>query len=119
METRDDTQPATEEDMKATFKSSEWQKLKVLIDETEQQMEAMNLVPLNKGGEQYIRDRYPIAVLYHRAYLQDVAMTECNTMLTEEEIQNIGCSFFDDFPDEIWLAIIEAVKLVVSERNSS
>lgn len=117
MKTHDENAPATMEELNALFNSEEWKKTEALIDEAEKQMEALNLVPRNDGGERYIRDRYPITALYSRADLQEIARDECNAMLTEEEIQAASDAFFDDYPNEICLAVSEAVKFVISKRQ--
>lgn len=106
------------EQLNALFNSKEWRETEALLDEAEKRMEAMNLVPRNDGGERYIRDRYPIAALYARADLQEVAMDEHKTMLTEEEIQAVSDEFFCAYPDEISIEIAEAVKRVISNRQT-
>ncbi len=98
------------------FNSKEWKETQALMDEAERQMEAMNLVPQNTGGEQYIRDRYPIAALYARADLQDIAMSDFKALLTETEIQAVRDVFFDAYPHEIYVALTDAIELVLKQR---
>jgi hypothetical protein len=118
MKTPDENTPATMEELNTLFNSKEWKETEALMDEAEKRMEAMNLVPYNKGGEQYIRDRYPIAALYARADFQEIARSECNTMLTEEEIKTVSDEFFCAYPDEISIEITEAVKRVINNRQT-
>ena len=78
----------------------------------------MNLVPFNAGGEQYIRDRYPITALYDRAALQDIAESDFDAMLTETEMQAVADAFYDDFPHEMHEAISNAIEYVLNQRQN-
>ena len=118
MDTNNENAPATNADLEAIFNSEEFKKIEHLAAEVEKQMEAMNLVPLNKGGEQYIRDRYPIAALYARADLQVIATDDFGTELTEMEIQAVSDEFFCAYPDEMPLAVTAAVERVIKNRKS-
>lgn len=80
--------------------------------------ERLNLVPPNAGGEQYIRDRYPIAALFERADLQDIAESDFDEMLTETEIQDVAAAFFDDFPHEVHEALTNAIEYVLNQRKN-
>ncbi|MBU6490875.1 hypothetical protein KGQ25_01810 [Patescibacteria group bacterium] len=117
MKTPDENTPATMEELNAFFNSKEWKETKALMDEAEKRMEVMNLVPHNKGGERYIRERYPIAALYARSDLQNIAIDEFDTTLTETEIQAVSDEFFCDYPEEMSLSIAAAVERVVKRRQ--
>lgn len=114
---KDDIEMATEEEARATLESKEFKELQVLSTQVREQMEMMNLVPLNQGGEQYIRDRYPISVLYTRSYLQVIAKDEFDENLSESEIQDVAAEVCDDFPYEVHEAITNAIERVVERRT--
>lgn len=114
----DDTgEPATPEQLDALFNSKEWHDLQSTAEEAERQMETMNLVPIDRSAERYIFDRYPIAILFARADLQETAHSNFDEMLTEEEIQSVRDEFFDSFPDEVHQAVADAVEHVLDRRE--
>lgn len=117
MKKDDETRPATMEELNALFDSEHWKELEALADEAQKQMETMNLVPYDAGAERYLIDRYPIRALYARADIQDIAMSQHETALTEEEIREVSDTFFDAYPDEIYIAISDAIERVVNERQ--
>jgi hypothetical protein len=120
MKKNNDIRPATIEDFNSISKER-WAELDAWAVEHERQSEEMNLVPLNKGGEQYIYHRYPIRVLYERSGLQQVAMSNHDISLTETEIQTIGDIVMDNpgLQDALYIAIQEAVESVVDERTQA
>ena len=113
----DETRPATMEEIEATFNSKEYAQISAMVDEVQKQREMMNLIPYNKDAERYILDRYPVRALYARADIKEFAESNFDTYLTEEEIQAVGDVFFDNYPDEIYCAIVDAIKHVISERE--
>lgn len=112
----DETTPASIEDFSA-ISPEYWAELDALYVEVEQQREFLNLVPLDKGGERYIRERYPVTVLYARADLQDIAESDYDTVLTETEIQAVQVNFFGEYPEELHLAITNAIECVIQSRS--
>jgi hypothetical protein len=114
----DDRKPASIEDIKA-ISPERWAELEAQCAEAERYREFLNLVPLNQGGERYIRERYPIALLYARADLQEMAESDFDTVLTETEIQTVHEEFFCEYPDELHLAIADAIERVVERRSQS
>jgi hypothetical protein len=113
----DETRPATMEEIEATFNSKEYAEISAMVDEVQKERERMNLIPYNKEAERYILDRYPVRSLYARADIKDFAESNFDTYLTEDEIQAVGDEFLSNYPDEIYLAIVDAIKQVISERE--
>lgn len=118
MDTNDENKPASFEDLTGISEEQmkEWDRL---IIERERRDEIINLVPENGGGEKYIHDRYPIAALYARAEIQEIAWNDFETILTEEEIQGVRCAFIDDYPHEIHVAIVDAIESVLDRRGET
>lgn len=104
----EDLTGVSEEQMK------EWKRL---IAERERRDEIINLVPRNDGGEAYISDRYPVAALYARAEIQEIAWSDFETTLREEEIQEVKYAFIDNYPLEIQMAIVDAIESVLDARE--
>lgn len=90
-----------------------------LIARSKERAEIINLVPENDGGERYIRDRYPVAALYARSEIQEIAWNNFEVTLTEEEIQRVKCVFIDDYPHEIHDAIVDAIESVLDAREGT
>lgn len=118
MDINDENKPASFEDLTGVSEEQmkEWDRL---IAERERRDEIINLVPRNDGGEAYISDRYPIAALYARAEIQEIAWNDFETTLTEEEIQEVKCAFIDDYPHEIHVAIVDAIESVLGRRGET
>ncbi|MFZ2556169.1 MAG: hypothetical protein WAZ27_04535 [Minisyncoccia bacterium] len=112
----DDTRPATMEEINS-ISPERWAELDTMAAEALEQTEKINLVPHNPMSEQYIHDRYPIAALYARADIQEIAVSNFETGLTEAEIQEVRDAFFDEYPDEIHNAIADAIESVINERQ--
>lgn len=112
----DETKPASIEDFK-TISPERWAELDAMCAEAERYRELLNLVPFNQGGERYIRERYPIAVLYARADLQEIAESSFGAFLTETEVQAVHDEFFDEYPDELYFAIVDAIERVIQGRS--
>ncbi len=113
----DETKPASIEDF-AAISPERWAELDAMCAEAERYREFLNLVPRNQGGERYIRERYPIAVLYARADLQDIAESSFDTTLTETEVQAVQEEFFNEYPEELHFAITDAIERVVQHRSA-
>lgn len=116
MKNDDGNTQATVEDFNS-ISPERWAELDAMTAEYEAWSERVNLVPLNAGGEQYIRDRYPIAAVFDRAYLQEIAESESDTVLTETEIQDVAADVYDDFPHEMYETITNAIGRVVARRT--
>jgi hypothetical protein len=112
----DETRPASIEDFNS-ITPERWAELDAMTAEYSAWREKMNIVPYNKDAERYILDRYPLRMLYERADLQDIAESHFDTLLTEEEIQSVGDEFISNYPDEIHLAIADAIERVIDERE--
>jgi hypothetical protein len=110
-------EPMTSEQLDALFNSKEWREMQSMVEEIEKQMEVTNLVPIDQKAERYIFDRYPIAVLFARADLQEIAHSNFDEMLTEEEIQSVRDAFFDDLPYEVHQAVANAIEHVLDQRE--
>ena len=116
MQKGDENIPASFEEITGVSEE-QLKKLDDMVAEIEKQNEALNLVPYNAGGEKYITDRYPIHTLFTRADLQEIATSNYDTLLTEEEIQSTSNVFMDNYPDEIQIAITSAIESVINERE--
>lgn len=116
MKNDDENAPATIEDLNS-ISPERWAELNAMTAEYEAWSERVNLVPFNAGGEQYIRDRYPIAAVFDRAYLQEIAGSEFDAALTETEIQDVAAEVYDDFPHEVHEVIANAIERVVAHRT--
>lgn len=112
----DETRPATMEEINS-ISPERWAELDAMAAEAHEQTEKINLVPHNAAAEQYISDRYPIAALYARADIQEIAISNFETGLTETEIQDVRDAFFDEYPDEIHNAIADAIENVINKRQ--
>lgn len=114
----DENKPASFEEITG-ISEERMRELNEMLAEATEARERLNLVPPNAGGEQYIRDRYPIAALFERADLQDIAESNFDAMLTETEIQDVAAAFFDDFPYEMHEAITNAIEYVLNQRKNA
>jgi hypothetical protein len=112
----DETSPATMEEINS-ISPERWAELDAMAAEALEQAEKINLVPHNHVSEQYIHDRYPIAALYARADIQEIAISNFKTALTEAEIQDAHDAFFDEYPDEMHNAIADAVESIINKRQ--
>lgn len=113
----DENKPASIEDLKS-ISPERWAELDAMCAEYDAWREKVNLVPTNAGGEQYIRDRYPITALYARADLQEIAESDFDAVLTETEMQAVADAFYDDFPHEMHEAISNAIEYVLNQRQN-
>lgn len=115
--------PADDEHTPASFEEltgitdERMAEMEMLMAAVEREMAAVNLIPLNKVCEQYIRDRYPISALYGRYDIKEIAYNEHGATLTEDEIQGVSTAFYDAYPDEIHIAIADAIEQVIAERD--
>ena len=113
----DENKPASIEDLNS-ISPERWAELDAMSARYQAWREKVNLVPHNAGGEQYIRDRYPIAALYARADLQEIAESDFDAFLTETEIQSVRDAFFDEYPHEMHEAISNAIEYVLNQRQN-
>lgn len=113
----DENKPASIENFTA-ISPERWAELDAMCAEAERYRELLNLVPFNQGGERYIRERYPVAILYARADLQEIAESSFDALLTETEMQAVCDEFFDEYPDELYCAIVDAIERVVQRRSA-
>lgn len=117
MKNNEENKPASVEDLKS-ISPERWAELDAMCAQYDAWRAKMNLVPLNAGGEQYIRDLYPIAALYARADLQEIAESDFDALLTETEIQAVHDAFFDEYPHEMHEAISNAIEYVLNQRKN-
>ena len=117
MKNNDENKPASIEDLNS-ISPERWAELEAMSARYEVWREKVNLVPFNAGGEQYIRDRYPIAALYDRAALQEITESDFDAILTETEMQAVADAFYDDFPHEMREAISNAIEYVLNQRKN-
>jgi hypothetical protein len=94
-----------------------WAELDKMMSDYEKHCEKINSVPLNAVSEKYIRARYPLAMLYTRADLQDYAASYFETALTEKEIRHVSDAFFDQYPDEILNTLIDIIERLIKRRR--
>ena len=113
----DENKPASIEDLNS-ISTERWAELDAMSARYQAWREKINLVPQNAGGEQYISDRYPIAALYARADLQEIADSDFDVVLTETEIQSVRDAFFDEYPHEMHEAISNAIEYVLNQRQN-
>lgn len=113
----DENKPASIEDLNS-ISPERWAELDAMSARYQAWREKINLVPQNAGGEQYISDRYPIAALYARADLQEIADSDFDVVLTETEIQSVRDAFFDEYPHEMHEAISNAIEYVLNQRQN-
>ncbi len=93
-----------------------WAEIDAMAASAAERMELENLVPIDNRSEKYIERCYPIAVLYGRSDIQELAETYHDAHLTEEEIEKVRDQFFDDFPLEFEFGIRAAIEAVLEER---
>ncbi len=117
MKVPDENEPASIEDFNS-ISPERWAELDAMSARYEAWREKVNLVPRNAGGEQYIRDRYPITALYARADLQEIAESDFDAFLTETEIQAVRDALFDECPHEMHEAISNAIEYVLNQRQN-
>ena len=117
MNNDDENKPASIEDLNS-ISPERWAELDAMSARYHAWREKVNLVQFNAGGEQYIRDRYPIAALYARADLQEIAESDFDALLTETEIQAVHDAFFDEYPHEMHEAISNAIEYVLNQRKN-
>jgi len=116
MKNNDGNKPASFEEI-AGISEEYMRELDEMCAQAEADRERLNLVPSNAGGEKYISDRYPIVALYARTDLQEIAVSDFKALLTETEIQAVRDVFFDTYPHEIYTTLVDAIELVLNERQ--
>lgn len=112
----DENRPATLEDLNS-ISNERMKELDAMVAEAFERAEKVNLVPYDPAAERYICDRYPVAALYARADIQDIATSNFETVLTEAEIQEVRAIFSDRFPDGVYTTTVDAIDKIVNERT--